>query len=58
MAVPILTAVAKQVKAILDGGDKGSVPVPGLEDPADQVPNAKTIQATGIAMDIPGRGRS
>ncbi|MEU1776417.1 C40 family peptidase [Streptomyces sp. NPDC019922] len=50
-------AVAKQVKAILDGGDKGSVSVPGLEDPADQVPNAKTIQATGVAMSIPSRGQ-
>ncbi|GHI94135.1 C40 family peptidase [Streptomyces olivaceus] len=50
-------AVAKQVKAILDGGDKGSVSVPGLDDPADQVPNAKTIQATGVAMNIPARGQ-
>ncbi|MFD6594775.1 C40 family peptidase [Streptomyces coelicoflavus] len=50
-------AVAKQVKAILDGGDTGSVSVPGLNDPADQVPNAKTIQATGVAMNIPARGQ-
>ncbi|GGV71556.1 lipoprotein [Streptomyces griseoloalbus] len=50
-------AVAKQVMAILDGGDKGSVSVPGLDDPAEQVPNAKTIQATGVAMDIPARGQ-
>ncbi|MGW5906511.1 C40 family peptidase [Streptomyces althioticus] len=50
-------AVAKQVKAILDGGDKGSVSVPGLDDPAEQVPNARTIQATGVAMDIPARGQ-
>ncbi|WP_329008569.1 C40 family peptidase [Streptomyces sp. NBC_01601] len=50
-------AVAKQVKAVLDGGDKGSVSVSGLEDPADQVPNAKTIQATGVAMNIPARGQ-
>ncbi|WDV33661.1 hypothetical protein OIM90_27600 [Streptomyces sp. AD16] len=51
------SAVAKQVKAILDGGDKGSVSVPGLDAPADQVPNAKTIQATGVAMNIPARGQ-
>ncbi|MFE1516834.1 C40 family peptidase [[Kitasatospora] papulosa] len=50
-------AVAKQVKAILDGGVKGSVSVPGLDDPADQVPNAKAIQATGVAMNIPARGQ-
>ncbi|MBK3534801.1 C40 family peptidase [Streptomyces sp. MBT56] len=50
-------AVASQVKAILDGGDKGAVSVPGLDDPADQVPNAKTIQATGVAMNIPARGQ-
>ncbi|MFE3737797.1 C40 family peptidase [Streptomyces sp. NPDC059134] len=57
-AQPVDTAaVASQVKAILDGGDKGAVSVPGLDDPADQVPNAKTIQATGVAMNIPPRGQ-
>ncbi|MCV2464366.1 C40 family peptidase [Streptomyces sp. ICN988] len=50
-------AVAKQVKAILNGGGKGSVSVPGLDDPAEQVPNAETIQATGVAMNIPARGQ-
>ncbi|MEU9319584.1 C40 family peptidase [Streptomyces sp. NPDC048295] len=50
-------AVAKQVKAILHGGDKGKVSVPGLDDPSEQVPNAKTIQATGVAMNIPARGQ-
>jgi cell wall-associated NlpC family hydrolase len=50
-------AVAAQVKAILDGGGKGTVSVPGLDDPAEQVPNAKTIQATGVAMNIPARGQ-
>ncbi|MFD5626435.1 C40 family peptidase [Streptomyces sp. NPDC127072] len=51
------SAVAAQVKAILDGGDKDTVSVPGLDDPAEQVPNAKTIQATGVAMNIPARGQ-
>ncbi|MFJ5721025.1 C40 family peptidase [Streptomyces sp. NPDC093149] len=51
------SAVAKQVKAILHGGDKGKASVPGLDDPAEQVPNAKTIQATGVAMNIPARGQ-
>ncbi|MFE1764668.1 C40 family peptidase [Streptomyces angustmyceticus] len=50
-------AVATQVKAILDGGDKGSVHMPELNDPAEQVPNAKAIQATGVAMHIPARGQ-
>ncbi|MFJ8301073.1 C40 family peptidase [Streptomyces sp. NPDC094447] len=50
-------AIATQVKTILDGGDKGSVSVPGLGDPAEQVPNAKTIQTTGVAMNIPARGQ-
>ncbi|WP_371602234.1 C40 family peptidase [Streptomyces sp. NBC_01220] len=50
-------AVATQVKDILDGGNKGSVSVPGMDDPAEQVPNAKTIQATGVAMSIPARGQ-
>ncbi|MFE2639358.1 C40 family peptidase [Streptomyces scopuliridis] len=51
------SAVATQVKAILDGGTKGTVSVPGLDDPAEQVPNAKTIQATGVAMNVPAGGQ-
>ncbi|MFB7666914.1 C40 family peptidase [Kitasatospora sp. NPDC056138] len=51
-------AVASQVKAILDGGDGFSVvSVPGLDSPAEQIPNAKAIQATGVAMHIPVRGQ-
>jgi cell wall-associated NlpC family hydrolase len=50
-------AVAAQVKAILDGGSTGTVAVAGLDDPAEQVPNAKTIVATGLAMGIPARGQ-
>jgi cell wall-associated NlpC family hydrolase len=51
------SVVAAQVKAILAGGAKGTVSVPGLDDPAEQIPNAKTIQATGVAMNIPARGQ-
>jgi cell wall-associated NlpC family hydrolase len=51
------TAVAAQVKTILRGGVKTSVFVPGLDDPAGQVPNAETIVATGLAMHIPARGQ-
>ncbi|MGW3389884.1 C40 family peptidase [Streptomyces cinereoruber] len=50
-------AVADQVKAILDGGGKASVSVPGLDNPAEQIPFAKTILATGVAMNIPARGQ-
>ncbi|MFF9784153.1 C40 family peptidase [Streptomyces nigrescens] len=57
-AQPVDTAaVATQVKSILGGGDKSSVHVRGLDDPAEQVPNAKAIQATGVAMNIPARGQ-
>ncbi|MFF3689938.1 C40 family peptidase [Streptomyces sp. NPDC002187] len=50
-------AVAKQVNSILNGNGKGSVSVSGLDDPEDQIPNAKTIQATGVAMKVPARGQ-
>ncbi|WP_225848245.1 C40 family peptidase [Streptomyces sp. HPF1205] len=50
-------AVAVQVKAILAGGHAAKVAVAGLDDPADQVPNAKTIAATGVAMRVPARGQ-
>ncbi|PVC90128.1 C40 family peptidase [Streptomyces sp. CS131] len=50
-------AVARQVKGILDGGEKDSVSVPGLDAPAEQIPHAKTIQATGVAMNVPPRGQ-
>lgn len=50
-------AVADQVKAILAGGGTVSVSVPGLDNPAEQIPFAKTIQATGVAMNIPARGQ-
>jgi cell wall-associated NlpC family hydrolase len=50
-------AVAKLVKSILKGGGKGSVSVSGLDDPEEQIPNAETIQATGVAMKVPARGQ-
>ncbi|WP_328912440.1 MULTISPECIES: C40 family peptidase [unclassified Streptomyces] len=50
-------AVAAQVKAVLDGGSPGTGTVAGLDNPAEQVPNAKTIAATGLAMGIPARGQ-
>lgn len=50
-------AVAKQVESILKGDGKGSVSVSGLDDPEEQIPNAKTIQVTGVAMEVPTRGQ-
>ncbi|GHF27364.1 lipoprotein [Streptomyces mashuensis] len=50
-------AVTKQVKDILSGKAGGKVTVEGLELPAEQIPNAKTIVATGVAMHIPERGQ-
>ncbi|MBM9507995.1 C40 family peptidase [Actinacidiphila acididurans] len=55
---PVDTAgITARVKTILDGSSAGTVAVPGLNDPAEQVPNAKTVQATGIALDVPARGQ-
>ncbi|MFD6995110.1 C40 family peptidase [Streptomyces mirabilis] len=51
------TAVAKQVESILKGDGKGAVSVSGLGDPEEQIPNAKTIEATGVAMKVPARGQ-
>ncbi|KPI02875.1 NLP/P60 protein [Actinobacteria bacterium OK074] len=52
------SAVAAAVAAIL-GGDKTAkdIAVAGLSLPDEQIPNAKTIVATGIAMKVPARGQ-
>ncbi|MFE5298134.1 C40 family peptidase [Streptomyces sp. NPDC056632] len=51
-------AVARQVAGILGGnGADPSIQVEGLELPAEQIPHAKTIVATGIAMKVPERGQ-
>ncbi|MFF4361000.1 C40 family peptidase [Streptomyces sp. NPDC001604] len=50
-------AVAKLVKSIFKGDGKGPLSVSGLSDPEEQIPNAETIQATGIAMKVPARGQ-
>ncbi|MFI1060509.1 C40 family peptidase [Streptomyces spororaveus] len=50
--------VAKQVASILGGqGSDSTVRVEGLELPDEQIPHAKTIVATGIALKIPERGQ-
>lgn len=50
-------AVAAQVAGVLAADDGAGVAVPGLDAPDDQVPNAKAVVATGIAMHIPARGQ-
>ncbi|MGY4968351.1 C40 family peptidase [Streptomyces nigrescens] len=51
------SAMAKQVRAIL-GGKKGkNLHVAGLELPDEQIPIAKTVIATGIALHVPARGQ-
>ncbi|GGU55365.1 hypothetical protein GCM10010211_20090 [Streptomyces albospinus] len=50
-------AVTKQVTKILDGASGKDVKVEGLTLPAEQVPNAQTIVATGISLDVPQRGQ-
>ncbi|MFJ9447954.1 C40 family peptidase [Kitasatospora sp. NPDC101235] len=52
------SAVAAQVEAILKGSSPLSAPaVAGLSKPSEQIPNARAIQATGVAMHIPVRGQ-
>ncbi|MCE4948576.1 C40 family peptidase [Streptomyces albulus] len=50
-------AVAAQVRSILDGASAKKAHVPGLDLPAEQIPNAQTIVATGISLDVPARGQ-
>ncbi|MEV3871627.1 C40 family peptidase [Streptomyces sp. NPDC049906] len=49
--------VSEQVESILHGGDGGGVSVSGLTSPKEQIPHARTIQATGVAMKVPVRGQ-
>jgi cell wall-associated NlpC family hydrolase len=49
--------VAEQVTKILDGASGKDVHVEGLDLPAEQVPNAQTIVATGISLNVPKKGQ-
>ncbi|WP_370666682.1 C40 family peptidase [Streptomyces sp. IBSBF 2507] len=49
--------VAEQVTKILDGASGKNVHVEGLDLPAEQVPNAQTIVATGLSLDVPKKGQ-
>ncbi|MEV7122857.1 NlpC/P60 family protein [Kitasatospora griseola] len=50
-------AVEAAVKLILDGGSGPTAPVEGLDLPTTQIPMAKAIVATGIALQVPARGQ-
>ncbi|GAA2523182.1 C40 family peptidase [Streptomyces longisporus] len=47
--------LAQQVSSLVSGSS--DVTVSGLPDPKEQLPNAKTIVATGIQLKIPARGQ-
>ncbi|MGW3240361.1 C40 family peptidase [Streptomyces olivaceus] len=49
--------VAEQVTKILDGASGTDVHIDGLDLPAEQVPNAATIVATGLSLDVPKKGQ-
>ncbi|WP_199577171.1 C40 family peptidase [Streptomyces sp. CRB46] len=49
--------VAEQVIKILDGASGKDVDIEGLDLPAEQVPNAATIVAAGLSLDVPKKGQ-
>ncbi|MEU6814053.1 C40 family peptidase [Streptomyces sp. NPDC046860] len=49
--------VARQVTKVLNGASGRDVHITGLDLPGEQVPNAQTIVATGISLDIPTKGQ-
>ncbi|MFI2204640.1 C40 family peptidase [Streptomyces sp. NPDC020192] len=49
--------LTKQVTDILDGADAKNVHIKGLDLPAEQIPNAQTIVATGLSLDVPAKGQ-
>ncbi|MDH6710922.1 cell wall-associated NlpC family hydrolase [Kitasatospora sp. MAA19] len=48
--------ITEQVKALLAGGPGAGTPA-DLSQPAEQIPHATTIVATGIRMSVPARGQ-
>ncbi|WP_338676795.1 NlpC/P60 family protein [Streptomyces sp. SCSIO 30461] len=49
--------ITDQVTKILDGADASKIRVEGLDLPAEQIPHARTIVATGISLNVPRRGQ-
>ncbi|WSQ12916.1 NlpC/P60 family protein [Streptomyces sp. NBC_01231] len=50
-------ALAGQVTKILDGGSGKDLRIEGLTLPDEQIPNAQTVVATGISLDVPKKGQ-
>jgi cell wall-associated NlpC family hydrolase len=50
-------AVVEQVARILNGASAKDVHVEGLPLPEEQIPNARTIVATGISLHVPKKGQ-
>ena len=49
--------VAEQVTKILDGASGKNVHIEGLDLPAEQVPNAATVVAVGLSLNVPRKGQ-
>ncbi|MEW1794667.1 C40 family peptidase [Streptomyces niveus] len=49
--------ITEQVIKLLDGANSDTVRIPGLDLPAEQVPDAQKIVATGIGLKVPDRGQ-
>ncbi|MFF3976563.1 C40 family peptidase [Streptomyces sp. NPDC001828] len=49
--------VAEQVTKILDGASGKNVHIKDLDLPGEQVPNAQTIVAAGLSLDVPKKGQ-
>ncbi|MEU1477121.1 NlpC/P60 family protein [Streptomyces sp. NPDC005760] len=50
-------AVVEQVTKFLNGASAKDVHVEGLSLPEEQIPNARTIVATGISLNVPKKGQ-
>ncbi|MFD3522272.1 C40 family peptidase [Streptomyces sp. NPDC058653] len=46
-----------KITELLDGANSDTVQIPGLDLPAEQVPNAQKIVATGIGLKVPKHGQ-
>ncbi|MET9105010.1 C40 family peptidase [Streptomyces zhihengii] len=49
--------IADQVSKLLDGASGEEVHIEGLDLPTEQVPNAQTIVAAGLSLDVPKKGQ-
>ncbi|WP_420036049.1 C40 family peptidase [Streptomyces sp. cg28] len=49
--------VTREVSKLLDGASGKDIHIQGLDLPAEQIPNAQTIVATGISLHVPKKGQ-